>query len=275
MPARDRHHERALGAADCRSWRRRSPSGSTLRLPSALTATIAIAGSAPARSALPVTLMTQTLPPSLPVGRPLQFGAERRAPRSSARPSTGSASPSSHRCRSRWASGERAAIAAGQREHERDRQHADAIRALIAVLHRRRFSPPPSATTCSTKYRCTRGSPVSSGWNVGRQQVALPRGHDVPVVRGEHLDALADRLDPRRADEDAAERLVEAVEVEVGLEAVDLAAVGVAAHRDVHQAERLAGPAAPSTIVLRDQDRAGARAPDGHALRRACARIGS
>jgi hypothetical protein len=36
------------------------------------------------------------------------------------------------------------------------------------------------------------------------EQVALPRGHNLPVMASEHLHAFANVLDPRSADEDAA-----------------------------------------------------------------------
>ena len=67
---------------------------------------------------------------------------------------------------------------------------------------------------------------------------ARPRTGDA-VVLGEHFDAGADALDDRRADEDAGEVAVgEAAHGERRLERLALAAVAVAAHRDVEDAER-------------------------------------
>src|SRR5436189_1619000 len=51
----------------------------------------------------------------------------------------------------------------------------------------------------------------------------LPCAHPPPVVLREHLDVRPRLVDPGRADEDAAQRLVLAGELEVGLEARDLA----------------------------------------------------
>ena len=75
------------------------------------------------------------------------------------------------------------------------------------------------------------------------QEAALPEEHRLAVELGEHLDALAGAHDARGADEDAAQGLVLAGQVEIGLEAEDLAAVGVACDLDVEEAEMLAGRA--------------------------------
>ncbi len=78
----------------------------------------------------------------------------------------------------------------------------------------------------------------------------------------QHLDAGSDGGDLRRADEDRVERGVEADDGEVGLEAVDLAAVGVSAHGDVDHAEAaLIGT--PAGDLGGQQDHAGARAEHG------------
>jgi len=78
----------------------------------------------------------------------------------------------------------------------------------------------------------------------GRKQAALPHRND-PTGGGtcghrtEHLGALADVLDPWRADEHGMHRLpADPGDREVGLERVDLAAEGVAPHRDVQAAQR-------------------------------------
>ena len=60
------------------------------------------------------------------------------------------------------------------------------------------------------------------------EDVALAHRDGVAVHLGEHLHLVAVLLDPRRADEDGAQR-PDPVELEVGLEAVQLAAEGVAA----------------------------------------------
>src|SRR5690606_13871253 len=61
-----------------------------------------------------------------------------------------------------------------------------------------------------------------------------PRTHG-----GEHLDAWPGLLDPRRTDEHRMERPArDALDLEIGLEGVDLPAEGVAAHRDVERTER-------------------------------------
>src|SRR4051794_37136040 len=63
----------------------------------------------------------------------------------------------------------------------------------------------------------------------------VPDEHGLAVQLGQHLDALADVAHARRTDEDAVQRL--AGELEIGLEARDLAPVGVAVDVDVDQAE--------------------------------------
>src|SRR5438477_10780079 len=57
----------------------------------------------------------------------------------------------------------------------------------------------------------------------GDEDATLAREHRVAVDLGEDLDAGAGLLDPRRADEDAAQRLAHA-DLEVGLDAAHLAA---------------------------------------------------
>src|SRR5262249_46690922 len=74
----------------------------------------------------------------------------------------------------------------------------------------------------------------------GDEKASLAREHRMAVDLGEHLDVGPDLLDPRRADEDGAQRTVEAGDVEVGLERRDLAAEGVAPDGDVDEAEVVA-----------------------------------
>ena len=65
-------------------------------------------------------------------------------------------------------------------------------------------------------------------------------GHRMPVVGGEHLDTRPVPTHPGSADEDRAQRLVaDALDREVGLEALQLAAEGVAARGGVEEAEVL------------------------------------
>src|SRR5712691_5596909 len=65
----------------------------------------------------------------------------------------------------------------------------------------------------------------------------LPQENRLAVVLGEHLDLGPDVRDARCADEDAAQRLVRSLEFEIGLEARDLATVGVPLDLEVEQAE--------------------------------------
>src|SRR5215218_1107299 len=60
------------------------------------------------------------------------------------------------------------------------------------------------------------------------------------VQLGEHLDLGPGLAHTRRTDEDTAQRLVLPFELEIGLEARDLSAVGVPVDGDVHEAEVLA-----------------------------------
>ncbi|MCU1433223.1 MAG: hypothetical protein JWP95_2328 [Actinotalea sp.] len=102
------------------------------------------------------------------------------------------------------------------------------------------------------------------------------RGEDVPLAhgddptggravldRGEGTGALPGLLDPRRADEDRVHRALRAVrdpvDDEVRLEGGDLAAEGVAAHRDVEAAEGLL-TLDPAGDPVGEQDHPGARA---------------
>jgi hypothetical protein len=91
----------------------------------------------------------------------------------------------------------------------------------------------------SRKSSCTRGSSVSSGWNDA-----------LAVELGEDLDARACIGDARSADEHPTQRLVLPGDLEIRLEARDLAAVGIPPDRDVHQSE----------VVAVEEDHPGARA---------------
>src|SRR4051812_27988451 len=72
----------------------------------------------------------------------------------------------------------------------------------------------------------------------GDEEAALAREHGVAVDLRQHLDVRPEVVDPRRADEDRAERPV--LELEVGLERRDLPAERVAADGDVDEAEVVA-----------------------------------
>src|SRR5207249_3879768 len=77
--------------------------------------------------------------------------------------------------------------------------------------------------------------------------------HDrLAVVLRKDLHARADLAHPRRADEDAPERLGIVLELQVGLEARDLGAVGVALDLDVDEIE----------VPPVEQDHSGARTQD-------------
>src|SRR5947209_7118195 len=84
------------------------------------------------------------------------------------------------------------------------------------------------------------------------EQPALAGENGVAVDLGEHLDVGARLREPRRADEDSAQRLVAVADVQIGLEAVHLATEGVA----------LGAPVAEAEVVAVEDDHAGARAED-------------
>ena len=103
------------------------------------------------------------------------------------------------------------------------------------------------------------------GMEGGRHDAALADEHGVILVPGQHLDGRADGLHPRGPDEHAVERLVEALDVEIGLEAVELAAVAVALDGDVEGTE--AALVGAAVVDLRgQQDHPGARAEHRHAV---------
>ena len=101
----------------------------------------------------------------------------------------------------------------------------------------------------------------------GRQQRTLSDEHGLAVDGREHVHACARAFDDRRADEHRVERaVVDPVDVEIALEAVDLAAERIAADVDVDHAE---AALVVSTIehVRREEDHARAGAERGQAVR--------
>src|SRR5215204_6862154 len=60
------------------------------------------------------------------------------------------------------------------------------------------------------------------------KEAPLPEQDRLAVELGQHLDVFARTLDPRRPDEDSAERLLLAGQLEVGLEARHLAPIRIA-----------------------------------------------
>src|SRR5262245_49442924 len=72
------------------------------------------------------------------------------------------------------------------------------------------------------------------------QDAPLAQQHRLAVELGHHVDVGPHLRDPRRADEDAPQRPLVAVEVEIGLEARHLAAVCVASDLEVEHAEMVA-----------------------------------
>src|SRR5439155_884280 len=71
----------------------------------------------------------------------------------------------------------------------------------------------------------------------GRQDAPLADEHGLAAPPCEHVYLRPDRGETRRANEDAEQRVVEGRCVELGLERVHLAAVGVPRDGDVEQAE--------------------------------------
>ena len=99
----------------------------------------------------------------------------------------------------------------------------------------------------------------------GSQQLTLTHEHRVTIVRGQDLDVRPDRLHARGPDEHPVEGRRVLGDDEIGLEAVDLAAVAVAPHRDVELSEVLLVVAAIEDLVG-EQDHPGARAEHRHPL---------
>src|SRR5436309_5109927 len=74
----------------------------------------------------------------------------------------------------------------------------------------------------------------------GDEDASLPRQHWMPVQSREDLDAGAGILDPRRPDEDRAQRLVPVADLQVGLETVHLPSERIPLDAEVGEAEMLA-----------------------------------
>ena len=74
----------------------------------------------------------------------------------------------------------------------------------------------------------------------GDEEPSLARQHRMAVDLREHLDVGSRFLEPRRADEDGAQRLVAVPDVEIRLEAVHLATERVAPRRVIAEAEVVA-----------------------------------
>src|SRR2546423_2729743 len=103
------------------------------------------------------------------------------------------------------------------------------------------------------------------GMEARGEQSALTCRDDGAVIKAcEDFDARPNAADARRADEDRVEwRLAELLHVKVRFERVDLSPERVPFDGHVHERGervRMAGD------LLRDEDRARARAPHGHAL---------
>src|SRR5512142_2484240 len=86
----------------------------------------------------------------------------------------------------------------------------------------------------------------------GDEEPPLARQHRMTVEDGEHVHVGPRVLEPRRPDEDGAKRLVPVPDVEIGLEAVHLAAERVALRAVVAERE----------VVAVEHDHARARAED-------------
>ena len=117
------------------------------------------------------------------------------------------------------------------------------------------------------------------------EHAAFADRHRVPVVGGEHLHLRAVALDPGRPDEDGAQRLVaDSLDLQIGLEALQLAPEGVAGRRRVDQAQvRVVAddhPGAgaengPAPLAVRPDRGSEVRRLDPHRDRRALAARGS
>src|SRR5438477_4210981 len=99
----------------------------------------------------------------------------------------------------------------------------------------------------------------------GGEQVALPRRDDSAAWQaGQGLGFGTDAFDQRRANKNGVDRPLQPDELVVSLEAVDLTPEGIALDRQIHQADAAVWLATQN--VARQQNHAGARAPDWHAL---------
>src|SRR3712207_2277888 len=90
------------------------------------------------------------------------------------------------------------------------------------------------------------------------QYVLAPRSHDSISDPGEHLDPWPHVFEERCPNEDPRERLVEAVDLEVLLEGMDLPPEPVAFDERIHQAEQRL---ARARRRRRSEDHPGTRAP--------------
>ena len=117
-----------------------------------------------------------------------------------------------------------------------------------------------------------RPSSVSSGWKeVTSRCPCRAATMPWPSICASTLTSGPDRVDQRRPDEQRVHRAAfDLRDVEVGLEAVYLAAEGIALHLDVHQPQRLAVEVGG---MLRHDDQAGAGAPDRLADRERAQRL--
>ncbi len=96
----------------------------------------------------------------------------------------------------------------------------------------------------------------------GGEEVALASGDDGAIFEGgDGVGGEGGRIDARGADEDGVEgAALETFNIEVGLEAIDLAAEGVAVDGDVHHLDT---GAVEAIDLLCEEDGARAGAPDG------------
>ena len=78
------------------------------------------------------------------------------------------------------------------------------------------------------------------GMERGEQEPPVPHEHRVALELAEHLDLVTERADARSPDEDATERHRVLRELDVGLEAPHLAAVGVPFDPEIRDAEMVA-----------------------------------
>ena len=96
-----------------------------------------------------------------------------------------------------------------------------------------------ASSTISRNSSCTREVVGQLGVERREQEPAVANEHRLAVELAEHLDAGSELPDPRRADEDAVQRRPVAGELDVRLEAPDLATVGVSVDLEVGEAEML------------------------------------
>ena len=165
--------------------------------------------------------------------------------------------------------GRRVAAALLRRDDDRARELREELAALgvggaLLVLDRRPLAMPGHCVSSRTSFQ----EPLVHARVVGQLRVER-RDQDAALARRAPAGRRARRaprpgaglLDPRRADEDAAQRLVVALELEVGLEARDLAPVRVAAttmSTSPSRADRSRRPRPASRIIPAHVPRIGA-----------------